>query len=711
MKEAVIKEISAEISIDYKYINRVIELLEQDNTIAFIARYRKDFTNGLDEVQIKTIFDRYHYIYKLEERKEAIINSLKEKELLTKELQDAIIATKKMVELENLYKPYASGRKTRAAVAIAKGLKPLAEIILKIPRNINLQQEAKKYIDPQKEVNTIEEALEGAEDIISEVVSNDLVLRDKWAELLYKHAKLVTKLKDQQKDEENKYKLYYAFSKPIAFIQSYQIMAIDRASDKKVISFSFEYKKDFLEQWAINKYTKKVDWEGAKHIENAVKSGLKRLLIPSIENQVYSELLQKAHDKSASIFAFNLEKVLLQKPIKNKVILGWDPAYVSGCKLAVVDQDNKVLEIAVIYPTKPRNAADLEQAKQKLIELINKYKIDLIAVGNGTASWESADFIAKLIKEQKLNIQFIITPEQGASVYSASKKGIEEFPDLSVEQRSAINIARRNIDPLSELIKIDPKSIGVGQYQHDIAPKVLSEKLDYVVQSSVNKVGVDVNTASVELLTHISGFNLRIAKKLREYVEKKPITNRQDLLKVSGINEKVFQQAAGFLRIKESKEFLDKTSIHPEMYANTYKLLKHLNIDFNKDKINIDSSQKNLEKLSKETEIEFFETKLIVESLNNPLRDYRDDFEDPILRNDTKTIDQITKGMKFKGIVRNITEFGAFVEIGLKNDAFLHISKLNAKNIEDVLSINQTIDVEIEDINIEQQKVSLNLLN
>ncbi|WGI36345.1 Tex-like N-terminal domain-containing protein [Mesomycoplasma lagogenitalium] len=708
MNQEIVKQLEQELKISEIYINRVLELLKDENTIAFIARYRQDYTNGLDENQIKYISDRYEYVLKLEDRKQAIIKSLTEKEILTPELENSINQATKLVELENIYKPYSTGRKTRANIAIEKGLKPLADFLLKLKVKADFKKEVEKYINKEKNVNSYEEALDGAQDIIAEIVSNDTNSRNSWIDLIYNHGKIVTKLKNAEADTENKYQIYYDFSKPIKFLQGYQIMAIDRISSKKIISYSFEYKSEYLTDFLVNKYTKKVEWEGKIYIENGVKSGLKRLLIPSVENQVYSEILLKAHETSAQIFANNLTKLLLQKPIKNKIVLGWDPAYRTGCKLAVVDKNNKVLKIDVIYPTKPRDKNDLQLSETTLLNLIKEYKIDLIAIGNGTASWESTQFVAQLIKKHQLNVQFIITSESGASIYSASENAQKEFPDLSVEQRSAINIARRNIDPLAELIKIDPKSIGVGQYQHDISKKMLKEKLDFAVSSCVNKVGVEINTASAELLTHISGLNLTIAKNIVNYINKnKMIKNRKELLNIKSFNEKIYQQAAGFLRVNDSDEFLDKTSIHPEMYENAYKILKHLNInEFNLEKLNkINLNSENIEKISKELKIDFYETKLILENFQNPLRDYRDDLDDPILRNDIVNFEDLQIKMKFKGIVRNITEFGAFIEIGLKDDAFLHISKFTKE-----LMINDIIDVEIESINKTNGKIAVDLV-
>ncbi|WP_436359148.1 Tex-like N-terminal domain-containing protein [Mycoplasma sp. 480] len=709
MNEKIINQLEKKLNIDSKYIKRVLELLEQENTIAFISRYRKDYTNGLDEVEIKEIYDLYNYNLKLEARKESIIKTLTEKEILTDQLKESILKCEKMVELENLYKPYSTGKKTKANIAISKGLKGFATFLLSLNRKVNFTKEAEKYINPQKEVNNVTDVIEGAKDIIADIVNNDVEIRQKWVDLIYKYSKIVTKLKNRENDIENKYQIYYSFNKPIKYLLSYQIMAIDRATEKKVITNSFEYKNDFITEFIINKYTKKVEWEGKQYIEEAVKSGLKRLLIPSVENQVYSELLLKSQETSANIFAKNLTKLLLQKPIKNKIILGWDPGFVSGCKLAVVDANNKVLSIDVIYPTKPKNNQDLVEAENKILQLIKDFKVDLIAVGNGTASWESINFISKLITKHSLEIKFIITSEAGASVYSASKAGIKEFPDLSVEQRSAISIARRNIDPLSELIKIEAKSIGVGQYQHDIPVKLLNEKVDFAISQCVNSVGVDINTASVDLLVHISGLNLKTAKNIVSYIEKnKKINSRQEILKISGINEKIFEQAAGFLRVNESSEFLDKTSIHPDMYKKAYKIMELYGLSiFDYDKFKYLNNEQEINNIKIKLNLEYFEIKLILENLSNPLRDFRDDLDDPILRNNIVNKDELEKGMIFKGIIRNITEFGAFIEIGLKDDVFLHSSKYQ----ENKININQVVEVEISDINQENGNVAVNLVN
>ncbi|VEU59131.1 Tex-like N-terminal domain-containing protein [Mesomycoplasma neurolyticum] len=689
------------------YIERTLELLEQENTIAFIARYRKDYTNNLDEKEIKIIDDEYQYQKKLLKRKEFIINTLKEKELLSDELLSLIKNTKKLIELEAIYKPYSTNRKTKASIAIALGLDPLAKDILQFKKDLPLIEKAKQYLN--ETLDTVEKVINGAKDIIAEIVSQDGELRNFAFNNISKRAKILTNKKNNDLDSEKKYELYYKFAKPIIYLQEYQLMAIDRAYNKDVISVKLDYDKNFLINKAISKYTKNYIWEGKLIIEEAIKDSYKRLIFPSVETQVYNELLEKAHIKSTNIFAKNLQQLLLQKPLKNKVILGWDPGFNSGCKLAVVNYNNELLSIKVIFPLKPHNK--IQDSETIILDLINKFKIEIIAIGNGTGSWESIEFIENLITKNNLKIHFLRTSEVGASIYSASENAQLEFPELSVEKRSAISIARRVVDPMAELIKINPQNIGIGQYQHDIKKSILEKELNYTLSFCTNKVGVNLNSASVELLSNISGFNQRIAKQVVKYIQTKGmILNRNDLLKIPYLTEKVFQQAAGFLRISESANIFDQTKIHPEMYSKAEEILKYLKLDKNSiGKVQFLVNDEIINEVHNELNIDFYTTKLILESFNEPFRDFREQFSEPLLRNKSLKIENLEIDNQLKAIITNITDFGVFADIGLKNDAFIHISEI--KNLENnALYISQVIDVKIAKIDLEKQKINLSLV-
>ncbi|WP_033161157.1 Tex-like N-terminal domain-containing protein [[Mycoplasma] collis] len=703
MNKEILNYLANLLKTEHLYIERVLQLLKEENTIAFIARYRKDFTNNLDENAIKLISDEYNYQLKLAKRKEFILQTLKEKEILTDDLTNLINNAKKLVELEAIYKPYATNKKTKASLAIDSGLKPLALEILSFKKDVSLSEKAKKYIN--KNFDNEEKVLQGSCDIIAEIVSQDQDLRTYFITNIKKWAKLTTKKKENSLDEDSKYKIYYNFSKPLVFLQDYQVMALDRANNKNIISLKFEYDKEFLISKAVNKYTKTYIWEGYELIKKAVIDGCKRLLFPSIENQIYNEILEKAHLKSVNTFSNNLSYLLLQKPLKNKTIMGWDPGFNSGCKLAIVDKNNKLLDIKVIFPLKPQNKTN--EAKKIIFDLIKKYNIEIIAIGNGTGSWESIEFLEKLIIENNLNVNFLRTSEVGASIYSASKKAQEEFSDLTVEKRSAINIARRVIDPMAELIKINPQNIGIGQYQHDIKKKLLEQELDYTIKSCVNKVGVNINSASIELLNNISGFNKKIASSVIKYIQTKGmITNRNELLKIPYLTEKVYEQAAGFLRVYESDNIFDKTKIHPESYANAEKILNFLKFD--KSLIGTKKTEITetiIENIQKELKINYYDIKLILESINEPFRDFREQFDDPILRNKNLKFDDLSLEQNLKAIITNVTDFGLFADVGLKNDAFMHISKINNNDF----YVGQIIDVKIESIDQEKERINLKL--
>lgn len=712
----IIKNIADELKVQEDQVNITLKLLSEGNTIPFIARYRKEMTNNLNEEHIKKINDVYEYQLNLSKRKETIINILEKKELLTDELKLAIINAKKLVELEDIYQPYKEKKKTKATIAISKGLKPLADWMLSLPKsNLLLIDEAKKYLN--NEVKTIDEAINGAKDIIAEIVSDDTEVRKQIRELMFNYGILTTKLKPNAIDEKETYKIYYDYSKKIKYVPNYAIMAISRAENEKVISFSIQFDYEKFKNWVIGKYTKFYKNSCFEAIENAINDGFKRLLLPSIENDVWNNKLDEAKLASIHKFSHNLEKILLQAPIKDKIILGIDPAFRTGCKLCAINSINELLMIDVIYPHNSSQEKVL-LAKNKILDIINKYNVNIIAIGNGTASRETEKFISEIIKNNKLdNVKYTIVSESGASVYSASKLAIEEFPNLQVEQRSAISIARRVSDPLSELIKIPPLSIGVGQYQHDLPKKELDNRLDFVVEKVSNLVGVDVNLASEHLLSKISGITPTIAKEIINYkLKNKKINSREELVKIKGFTSKRFEQAIGFLRIVDGKRKLDSTNIHPESYELAIKIMNYFN--FNENQIgSLEMQTKfssiNIETLAKSLNENIINVKEIVEILKKPSKDYRDNYQAPILRDDLVSIENLSIGIKVQGVVRNIVDFGAFIDIGIKNDGLLHISKLSKNKVDsvyDVLDVGDIIDVYIADIDINKNKVQLSLL-
>ncbi len=697
--------IADELNIQKQQVENTLKLIDEGNTVPFIARYRKEMTKGLDEEQILFIQQQYEYQVSLLKRKEDVIRLIETQGKLTDEIKNAIMECDKLSKVEDIYRPYQQKKKTRAKDAINKGLEPLSNWILSLPRFGNIEEEAKKYLND--EVKTIEDAINGAKDIIAEVVSDDAKLRWKVQESILRYGYIITKKKKNSVDENLTYKMYYDRSEKLAYIASHRIMAIDRAEKEKVISVSLSFDEEYLTNYAIRGITRNRETIVNGIIVDAVKDGLNRLLFPSVEREIRSGLSEKAQKQSIDIFSLNLEKLLLQPPINNKCVLGFDPAFRTGCKLAIVDSTGALKKIDVIYPHQPVNK--VAEAKEKVLKLISEYNVDLIAIGNGTASRESESFVAELIKENNLNVSFTIVSEAGASVYSASDIARDEFPDLHVEQRSAISIARRLIDPLSELIKIDPKSIGVGQYQHDLPQKQLNERLDFAVLKSVNLVGVDLNTASKELLMHVSGLNKSSANAIIEHRNKiGKFKNREQLKTVKKLGEKTFEQCAGFLRINDGDEPLDKTQIHPESYGIAKKIMKHYKIEKLGEKITRD-----LDDFKNDIGIDEYTLKDIIESIEQPLRDYRDKYDAPILRQDVLEITDLKVGDALFGTVRNVVDFGAFIDIGLHEDGLAHISKIsNLKNIHpsEIVSVGDIVKVWVSDIDLQRQKVQLSLI-
>lgn len=717
MYEIITKNLAAKLKINEKYITNVLNLLEEGNTIAFIARYRKELTNSLDEVAIKLIQDEFNYLKSLEERKEEVIRLISEKGLLTDDLKAEILKQDKLQRVEDLYRPFKEKKRTKATIAKEKGLENLAKYILKLPKSLSeLNKEARKYINNEKEVNNEEEAIRFALDIIAENISDNAKYREYVLENTKKFGQITSSLKKggEEKDENSTYKNYYEYGERVSKIASHRILALNRAEKEGIIRVGIDNDKDRLCQYILRGITRNRDTEIAKILFECIEDSMKRLIYPSIEREIRSDLTKKAEEDSVVIFSENLKQLLMQSPLKNKKVLGIDPAFRTGCKMAVVDEYGNFIDKMVIYPHKPASIEKQEKSKKDLIKFITKHNINLIAIGNGTASRETEKFVVENLKEVGLKIDYIIVNEAGASVYSASEVAREEFPDFNVEERSAISIARRIQDPLSELVKIDPKSIGVGQYQHDITPKYLEKELTFVVETAVNKVGVNINTASVSLLSYVSGVNKQIAKNIVGYrQENGKIETIKEISKVPRLGKKTYEQCVGFLRIPDSKNIFDATGIHPESYKAAENLLKELNLTTKE--VGTEEFSTKIEEIDKENIAEKIGVGMetledIIKDLKQPLRDERENFSKPLLKSDILTLDDLSIGMKLSGTIRNITQFGAFVDIGLKQDAMIHISKISKnyiKNPLDVLSVGQIVDVYVIVVEKDRSRVGL----
>lgn len=696
-----------------KQIKTVLELLEDKNTVPFIARYRKELTGGLDEVEIKLIENEYTYAVNLHKRKEEVIRLIDEQGLLTEDLKSDILKQTKLQRIEDLYRPFKKKKKTRATEAKRKGLEPLAKWIIEGNSEEPLTNEASHYLT--EEIETIEDAIKGAQDIIAEIVSDEPKYRKYILNNIERQGKLVTEKKKNAEDEKNVFEMYYDYEEPLKKIVPHRVLAINRGEAEGILKVSFEIDNDTMKKYLVTQYIK----ENHKHvgiITEAIEDSLKRLILPSVEREIRSELTQKAEEHAIEIFSENLKNLLLQAPLKGKKILGLDPAYRTGCKLAVINEYGSFVDKNVIYPHPPVSKTD--QAEKIFIDLINKHSIELVAIGNGTASRESEQFVAEMIKKHQLACQFVIVNEAGASVYSASDIARAEFPDFKVEERSAVSIGRRVQDPLSELVKIDPKSIGVGQYQHDVNQKALSETLKFVVETAVNQVGVDVNTASPSLLSYVSGLSNTVANNIIKFREEKgAISHHSEIAKVPRLGNKTFEQSIGFLRILDGTEPLDKTAIHPESYNAAYQLIKHVGLSKEdigtnvlKDKLN----KLDLQETSTTLNIGVPTLEDIIVSLIAPLRDPRDEFETPILKSDVLSMEDLKPNMALSGTVRNVVDFGAFVDIGVKQDGLVHISKLSkgyVKHPMNIVSVGDIVDVWVLDVNHERQKVSLTMID
>lgn len=711
MNENIIKDISTELNIKAEQATSVLNLLSEGNTIPFIARYRKEATGALDEEQIRRINEVYEYEVNLLKRKEDVIRLIDEKGLLTDEIKQNIMNAKKLVEVEDIYAPYKEKKKTKATEAIKNGLEPLAKIIMSFPPTFN-DDSVKKFLN--ENVKTIDDAITGAKYIIAEWISDNAYYR-KWIRSYYfKNATITSKLKKNSNDENKVYEMYYDFSESVKHIKPHRVLAINRGENEKILSVSIDVNDEDILSYLESKLIKK-ESPVKLHVIDAIKDSYKRLIKPSMEREIRNELTLQSEDASIEVFKGNLENLLLIAPMKEKTVLGFDPAFRTGCKLAIVDPTSKVLNISVIYPHEPHNK--WEESKAVLKDLIKKYHVDIIAIGNGTASRESEKLVSETLKELN-DCKYAIVSEAGASVYSASPLAIQEFPDLTVEKRSAISIARRLQDPLNELVKIDPKSIGVGQYQHDVSQKKLSESLDFTVTKCVNNVGVNINTASPSILKYISGLTKTSIDKIIKYRETNgKIKSRDEIKKKKLLNDKVYEQSIGFMRVIDGDNPLDKTNIHTESYDKTLKLLSHLGLttnDLGTEKLIKELDKLNISDTSKLLDIDMFTLNDIIDSLKQPNRDFRDDYDMPLLKSDILTIDNLKLGMKLEGTVRNVVDFGAFIDIGLHNDGLVHISKITNKFIKhpsEILSVGDIVTCYVIDINKDKEKVSLSLID
>ena len=719
MHESIIYEIKKSLKISENQVKSVLELLDQGNTIPFIARYRKEVTGGLDEEQINEIFKLWEYGKNLLDRKEQVIRLIDEKGMLTDELKTEILKAEKLVEVEDLYRPFKEKKKTKATEAIAKGLEPLANYLLLFPKE-DVSREAEKFLNDQ--VLTVEEAIEGAKFIIAEMISDDANYRKALREEMMRSGIMITQVKKNAEDPKKVYEMYYDYNEQVSKIKPHRILAINRAEKEKVITVKIDLDKTIMTNFLEFKVIKDENSTAVKYIKEAIDDSLKRLIYPSLEREVRSELNDVAEEQAIDIFSVNLQKLLLQPPLKGKVILGIDPAFRTGCKLSVVSETGQVLEKGVIYPHEKQlggtiTEKQVQESQRDLLRLIRRYKVELIAIGNGTASRETESFVADLIKTTSMTVQYVIVNEAGASVYSASELAREEFPDFSVEERSAASIARRLQDPLSELVKIDPKSIGVGQYQHDVSPKKLNDSLNFVVTQAVNQVGVNVNTASKALLMYVSGLNKTSAENLVKYRDQMGKFRRRDDIKgVPRLGDKTFEQAIGFLRIPDGDEALDMTAVHPESYHIAKEIMKKLNITgdmFGKEEVKFLIEHVNRKQLQDELKVDSYTLNDILDAFIAPLRDPRDQFAQPILRSDILKIEDLQVGMELEGTVRNVVDFGAFIDVGLKEDGLLHISKISRKYIKhpkDVLNVGDIVKVYVLNIDLQKGKVGLTML-
>ena len=716
MNDSIINSISREINKSEKHVRVVLEMLEEGNTVPFIARYRKEATGAMTEEEIRKISEVYDYQVNLLKRKEDVIRLIEEKGLMTDELRTKIMSCEKLVDVEDLYRPYKEKKKTKATDAINNGLEPLAKMIMSFPLNGDINSMASKYVNDK--VENVDKAVEGAGYIIAEWISDNAYYRKWIRSYTYKNGLIVTKVKKDNSDTNRVYEMYYNYSEKVSEIKPHRVLAINRAEKEKVITVNIDVNVDEIISFLEGKIIKNDKSFVCSIVKNSIVDSYKRLISGSIEREIRADLKEKADISAIDNFSKNLECLLLQPPMKEKIVLAFDPGFVNGCKIAIVDKNGKYLDSCVIKPfLKGISSDSLKICKEKIVNLVKKYNVDIIAIGNGTASRESEKFVSEIIHEYGLSCKYVIVSEAGASIYSASKLAISEFPDLEVEKRSAISIGRRLQDPLSELVKIPPEGIGVGLYQHDVAEKALKDNLDFVVEKAVNSVGVNINTASSSLLQYVSGVNKKNIDKIIEYRESNGrINSRDEIKKKKLLSDKVYEQAIGFLRITEGSNVLDSTSIHPESYDITMKLLSLLGLslsDIGTSKMGDVLNDVNKDEMVSKLGTDIYTLDDIIKSLISPNRDPRDDMPQPILKSDVLDIKDLENGMKLQGTVRNVVDFGAFIDIGLHNDGLVHISKITDKYIKhpsDILSVGDIVDCYVIDINLDKEKVSLSLV-
>ena len=716
----ILQIIADELNVKYTQVENAVKLIDEGNTIPFIARYRKEVTGGLSDEDLRSLYERLNYLRNLEERKEEVRQSIEDQGKLTDEIILALKNAKILAEVEDIYRPYKQKKRTRATIAKEKGLEPLSETLLNQDKNVSIEEIAEKYIDPEKGIETIEDALAGAKDIIAENISDNPTYRKEIKRYCYRDGVITTESnsKNDEGEDVSTYKMYFDFNEKVNKIPSHRILAINRAEKENAIKLKIQKPEgniiDFMERDIIKDKNSKY----ANILEDTVEDSFKRLIEPSVEREIRSDLTEKAEEKAIKVFGQNAKQLLMGAPLKGLTVMGFDPAYRTGCKIAVIDETGKLLATTTVYPTEPQNK--VEEAKKELKELINKYDINMIAIGNGTASRESEKFVADMISEIDKKVYYAIVSEAGASVYSASKLATEEYPDINVSLRGAISIARRLQDPLAELVKIDPKAIGVGQYQHDVNQKKLAESLAGVVEDAVNQVGVDVNTATPSLLSYVSGINKTIANNIVKYRDENgKIKERKELLKVPKLGKVAYQQCAGFIRIFDGKNPLEITAVHPESYEKAEQLLE--SIGYKKDDlknpeqlkdIKVKLSGINIKETAQKLDIGEMTLKDIIDELSKPGRDPRDEMPKPILRSDVLKFEDLKDGMILNGTVRNVIDFGAFVDIGVKHDGLVHISELSenyVKNPSDVVSIGDIVKVKVIKIDENRQKVSLSM--
>ncbi|MFS0562542.1 Tex family protein [Terribacillus sp. 179-K 1B1 HS] len=715
IQDRLIQWVEKETAIKQSSIKQVIHLLGEGNTVPFIARYRKEQTGALDEVEIKAIQDKWEYAQQLHQRKTEVIRLIEEQGKLTEELKRDILAAMQLQRVEDLYRPYKQKRRTKATIAKEKGLEPLAKGLYEqtIP---DLGKEAQNYLDPQKELHTVEEVLQGAGDIVAEWISEQAAFRDYIREKTEKQGILLTKVKKAEDDEKGVYEMYYAYQEPIRQMASHRTLAVNRGEKEGILRVTVEPPADVILAYLKRKIIKqRTSAEVASALQTAIEDSYKRLIQPSVEREIRALLSEKAEGQAIKIFSENLKNLLLQPPLKGRVVLGVDPAFRTGCKLAVIDETGKLLEKNVIYPTAPRN--DVKGAKKVVDGLLDKYNVELIAIGNGTASRETEQFIADVIRQSGSSVAYIIVNEAGASVYSASELARKEFPDLQVEERSAISIGRRIQDPLAELVKIDPKSIGVGQYQHDVSQKKLNDSLGFVVETAVNQVGVNVNTASESLLQYVSGFSKTVAANVvKQRNEIGKFTSRKQLKSIPRLGSKTYEQSIGFLRVLDGEEPLDRTPIHPESYTITKQLLERLGTtvaDIGSDQLREKLADLDINQIAAEFDIGELTLQDIIQALNQPGRDPRDDLAQPLLKQDVLAMEDLKEGMELQGTVRNVVDFGVFVDIGVKQDGLVHISKMSNKFVKhpmDIASVGDVVTVWVDKVDIDKQRIALTMV-